>query len=207
MANQPVPVYFSENLGGVSGGGLPNSTAVQFGGGGALALADGAIFRTEASVAAPVNPGSTNNDNVLAVFSLPPGSLDVAGRVLQIFASGAVANNVNSKRIKIIFGCTTAVVGSAVTGGTTIADTGAFTTAIAAGFNISATVVKYGAAGSNTQVGMMGSTQIGAAASTLIAPAALTAPENAAILIAITGNAVTTATDIALNFALINAQN
>ena len=42
-----------------------------------------------ASVAsAGVNPGATGADNVLAVFSLPAGSLDQAGRVVEICATG-----------------------------------------------------------------------------------------------------------------------
>jgi hypothetical protein len=149
---------------------------------------------------AGINPGATGADNVLAVFSLPANSFDIAGRGINIVAQGSVANNTNSKRMKLYFGCTTAVVGSTVTGGTVVADTGAYTTANAVGWALEANVYKYGAAGSNTQLGLHQAAQIGATVGSLLAPASLTATENAAILIAVTGNAATTATDIVLYF-------
>lgn len=154
-----------------------------------------------------VNPGATGNDNVLASWSLPANLFDIAGRGIMISAMGSVASNTNSKRIKIIIGCTTAVVGSAVTGGTTIADTGAYTTTGAAGWSIGAQVFKYGSGGSNTQIALHQPSQIGGTTSTLLVPSALTLAENAAILLAITGNAGTTATDIGYNFGELFATN
>ena len=144
----------------------------------------------------------------MAVFSVPANSLDgISNRGLAITAVGSVANNTNAKRMKIYFNATTAVVGSTVTGGTVIADTGSYTTTGAAGWQINAQVFKYGVAGSNTQLAMHESTQIGATVSSLVTPQALTATESGVILIAITGNATTATTDIVMNFAQINAMN
>ena len=108
--------------------------------------------------------------------------------------------------MKIIFNATTAVVGSTVTGGTTVADTGTVTTN-GGGWSVQANVFKYGAAGSNTQIGLHQQCQVGAAVSALLAPQLITATESGSILIAITGNATTTASDIVFNFAEINAMN
>ncbi len=180
-----------------------SSASSQFGSGTGTFLEEGNLSRqTPAN-----NPASTNADIVLAVYALPANSFDAAGRCLNIFAQGDVANNTNSKRIKLWYGCTTAVVGSAVTGGTLIADTGAYTTTGAAGWIVESNVVKYGASGSNTQRGLHASAQIGAVVGSLLPSTALTATENATILIAVTGNAATAATDITLQFFEVNAMN
>ena len=156
---------------------------------------------------AGVNPAATAADNVLAVFSIPPNSLDQAGRGLAISAVGGFAANSNNKRVKIIVGAATAVVGSTIgSGGTTIADTGTVATS-GAGFQLQASVFKYGAAGSNTQIGVHNMAQMGSATAALITPAALTLKENLPILVAVTGNATTTATDITLNLLEVNATN
>ena len=160
-----------------------------------------------ATVNAGINPGLINNDNVLVAWSIPANIFDLAGRILEITANGSVANNTNSKRIKIWAGCTTAVVGSAVTGGTLIADSGAYTTAGSAGWQIGAQIAKYGAANSNTQLAVHTPTIIGNTSGSLLAPSLLTLPESSSFLIAITGNAVTTASDIVLNFAQLFATN
>jgi hypothetical protein len=161
-----------------------------------------------ASVAsAGVNPGATGADNVLAVYSLPAGSLDQAGRMLSISAVGGYAANSNTKTVKIIVGAASAVVGSTIgSGGTTLASTGAVTTS-GAGFSLEASIVKYGAAGSNTQQGIHQAAQSGTTMGALITPASLTLNESLPILIAVTGNAATTATDIALNFLQVNVCN
>lgn len=173
------------------------NSAAQASGGGVLA----------APAYATLNPGSINNDNVLVVWTIPAALFAKAGITLEVQANGSVANNTNSKRIKIIVNPTTAVVGAAVVGGTTVADTGAYTTTGAAGWQIGTTLVKYGAAGSNTQMALHAPTIIGATNGSLLVPSALTLTESASFLIAITGNAVTTATDINLNFAQLFATN
>jgi hypothetical protein len=156
---------------------------------------------------AGVNPAATGADNVLAVFSIPANSFDQNGRGIAISAVGGFAANTNNKRVKIIVGAASAVVGSTIgSGGTTIADTGTVATN-GAGFQLQASVFKYGAAGSNTQIGIHNQAQMGSATAALISPAALTLAENLPILVAVTGNATTTATDIALNLLEINATN
>jgi len=188
----------------VNGGSNPNFDVAQFGLGVALMSEEGNIYR---EVIAGRNPGATNADNVIAVYSLPLASFDIAGRGVNLIAEGSVANNTNSKRMKIYWGCTAAVLGSTVSGGSVIADTGAYTTAAAVGWSLEANVFKYGAAGSNTQLALHMGAQIGAVVGSLLVPTALTSPENAAIIIAVTGNAVTTATDITQNFFEVNAMN
>ena len=182
----------------------PSSMLTYFGGGTASFPEEGNIYRL---ASAGVNPASTGGNIVLAAFSLPAGSFDVANRGLNFTAMGSVANNTNVKTISIYYGCTTAVVGSAVTGGTVIASTGAYSTTGAAAWQLVANVFKYGAAASNTQIGLHETAQIGATIPALTVPQALTATESGAILIAVTGNAATTATDIALNLFAINAMN
>ena len=190
----------------MKGKGMCSSSFVQqIGSSAALAAGAGNIA---ALVSPGVNPGATNVDSVLAAWTIPANLFDVAGRGVQITAMGGVANNTNSKRIKIIWSPSTAVVGSTVgSGGPVIADTGAYTTAGAAGFQIMAQVFKYGAKGSNTQIALHQGAVIGATNGALTSPAALTSTESGTILVAITGNAVTTATDIALNFAELFATN
>lgn len=153
---------------------------------------------------AGINPGATGADNVLAVFTIPALSFDVAGRGLTFCAMGSYASNGNTKRVKIIFNATTAVVGSTVSGGTTIADTGSVITS-GGGWALSADVFKYGAAASNTQIALHQQAQNGSATAALLAPSLTTATESGAIIVAVTGNATTTATDIVFNFFQANA--
>lgn len=157
--------------------------------------------------AAGVNPGATAADNVLAVYSLPANAFSAAGKMVMVTASGSFAATANNKRIKIIINPATAVVGSTVgASGVTICDTGTVATN-GTGWQLEGMVVKYGAANSNTQLGIHNQAQVGAAVSAMLAPSAITATENAAILIAITGNATTATTDIVFNFLEINAMN
>ena len=185
-------------------GTVSNSWLAQIGKSTAQASGGGVVGAVNS---ASITPGSINNDNVLAVWQIPANIFDTAGRAIEIQANGSVANNANSKRIKIIVGATTAVVGSAVVGGTTVADTGAYTTTGTAGWQIGAIISKYGAAGSNTQVAVHAPTIIGNTTGSLVVPSFLTLTENASFLLVITGNAVTTATDIVLNFAQLFATN
>jgi hypothetical protein len=188
----------------------PSAVATQFGSGvgsGAMFLEEGNINR-QVFGAAGVSPGGLAADNVIAMFSIPANCFDVAGRGINVTACGKTVTSGTTKDIKIIFGCTTAVVGSTVTGGTTVTDTGSFTGAASVGgWQINANIFKFGAAGSNTQYGqttgiVTGTTHLG-----INAPVFPTAPENAAILIAVTGNTNTTVTDIVLNFFEVNAMN
>lgn len=177
-----------------------------FGAGTATIFPQGNIHPPQIS-AAGINPGATGADNVLAAYTLPANSFDVAGRVITINAAGSFAATSNNKRVKIIVNPASATVGSTVgASGVTVCDTGTVTTS-GAGWALTASVVKYGAAGSNTQLGLHEQAQIGAAVSSMLAPSAITATESGAILIAITGNATTAATDIVFNFLAVNALN
>lgn len=166
----------------------PAGGQVQAGASSAATRGSGNIS-VQTSAAGNGNAADTTDD-VLFAFTLPAKALDVAGRQLVIEAIGATAANGNNKQIKVWWGCTTAVVGSAVTGGTVIATSGTVTTNNG-GWKAQATVTKYGAAGSNTQIAQ-GSTFAGAATEGVNVPVALTAPENAAIIIAVTGASGTT---------------
>jgi hypothetical protein len=175
-----------------------------FGSGGAGFTREGNLYR---HATAGLNPGTINGLYVVDVFSLVGSSFDVAGRGISISAMGSVANNVNSKTIAIYYNCTTAVVGSLVTGGTVIATTGAYTTTGAAAFQLLVNVYKYGAAGSNTQVSTHETAQIGTTLPALTIPQLLTATESGTILIAVVCDAVTATTDITLNLFAINGMD
>lgn len=184
---------------------LNSGTTTQFGSGTSTFPDEGNINRQIS--AAGVNPGATGADNVLAVFTLPANSFDVAGRGINIMACGQLSNAATAKTIKIIFNATTAVVGSTVSGGTTIGSFTDSTANSAGGWQVSANVFKYGAAGSNTQLALHEASQSGTVVGGLVAPSTLTATESGAIIIAITGNATTATTDIKFSFLEINAMN
>jgi hypothetical protein len=188
-----------------NGGTNPPIEVTAFGGGAGIMAEEGNINRQIS--AAGVSPGATGADNVLAFFSLPAGSFDVLGRGIGITAEGAFAATANNKQVKIIFNPATAVVGSTVgAGGVTIADSGVVATNNL-GWSLQANVFKYGAAGSNTQIGLHQQAQMGGTVSSLLKPSLITAVESGAILIAVTGNATTAASDILFNFLEINAMN
>jgi hypothetical protein len=195
-------VFSGANYAG--GGTNPSTEVTQFGLGAALMAAEGNINRQVSS--AGINPGATGVDSVLAVFSLQLSSFDVLGRGINIAAMGSMTNAATAKLVKLIWGATTAVVGSTVTGGTAIASFTDSTANSLGGWQLAANVFKYGAAASNTQIALHEVAQSGSVVGALTAPSLLTAPENAAILIAVTGNAAATA-NIVLNFLGINAMN
>ncbi len=183
----------------------PSSMLTQFGSSTASFPEEGNINRQIS--AAGVQPGATGVDSVLAVYSLPASAFDQLGRGLTITAAGSFGATVNTKRVKLIFNPATAVVGSTVgAGGTTVADTAAVVTN-GGGWQLAASIFKYGANGSNTQIGIHNQAQIGAAVAALLAPALITATESGPILIAATGNATTATTDIAYNWLEVNAMN
>jgi hypothetical protein len=189
LDNDTANVLNQQMTGGASG--------VQFGGQGNL----------NAQTTQPgKSPAATGGDIVMQVYTLPANFFDQANRQLEIWASGSFAANGHTKECKIFFNCTTAVVGSAVTGGTAIADTGA-STGNNVGWELQAIVSKYGLPGSNTQIYQEQGTVVGTTHGGCGLPGTLTATENGAILIAVTGNATTTATDILLNFFATNALN
>lgn len=148
-----------------------------------------------------VSPGATGADNVLAVLTIPALQFERAFRRLRFTALGLYAVSANNKQVKIIFGPATAVVGSTVgTGGTTIADSGTVVTSDG-GFVVEAIVAKFGARGSNTQMGqVILNVAKGVHATALTKPVFPVIDESKDILVAVTGNAGTTVTDIVLNY-------
>jgi hypothetical protein len=117
---------------------------------------------------------------------------------IRIKVRGHTAANGNNKTVKVIFNATTATVGSTVSGGTTLASTGVVTIN-AKSFVIDAWVSKVGLPNANTQVGgadLILSDATPVSAGVAVYPAAVEASD---ILIAITGNAATTATDIVID--------
>ena len=155
---------------------------------------------------AGVNPASTGGDIVVAVYNVPANLFDQAGRQLNISAAGGYAANGNTKQVRIFVGATAPAVGSAISGGTKIADSAAVATN-GAGWQLSASITKYGASGSNTQIALHKGAQNGSAGAALLTPSALTLNESLATNIVVTANATTTATDIALNLFTVEAAN
>lgn len=152
-----------------------------------------------------LSPATTGGDYVIAAYTLPANTLNrivysavSGGPSIRIKVRGHTAANGNNKTIKVIFGCTTATVGSAVSGGTTLASTGVVTINAKA-FMIDAWVTKVGLPDANTQVGgadLILSDATPVSTGVNVYPAAT---ENADILIAITGNAATAASDIVID--------
>ena len=150
---------------------------------------------------AGVSPGSTGNDNVLAAYTLPASAFDVAGREIMISAYGSFAATANLKQLKIYVGCATATVGSAVSGGVVIGDGGAVTSS-GTGWRLVANVVKYGAASSNTQIGVQNTGM-----TSIVTPQLLTMTESGTVLIAVTGNATIASSDIVFNLLTVEYAN
>ena len=198
---------------------LPNAASTLFGGSTTSMQEEGTIYR---AVSAGVSPAATGSDYVLAAVSLPAYSFDgavindlfggvltagLSNRGIAIAAQGSAGpTNSTNKRIKLIVGATSAVVGQVVAGGITVADTGVFTT-VSVGWSIGAEVYKYGAAGSNTQIAVHQMAQMGAAVGSLLSPQVLTLNESGNILIALTGNATTAVADIVANLFVLTGLN
>jgi hypothetical protein len=172
---------------------------------GVSAIADAPQFHSRQISSAGVSPNATGADNVIAVYALPPNAFDAAGRGITIRAVGSFAANGNTKRVKLFFNPASAVIGSTIgASGTLLADTGAVATNNG-GWSLSGGVYKYGGIGSNTQLCVSNDAQAGVVSTGVVIPALATAVESAAILIAVTGNCTTTATDIVFNFLDINS--
>lgn len=171
-------------------GAIPSTGTVQIG----SAATGGA--RSGGNVSVQVNAtgqgnGADTTDDVLATYALPASALDVAGRQVTITIAGKFAATANNKRVKIFWGTTTQTLGLAVAGGTLIADSGVVTTN-GGGFSGSVQVTKYGAAGSNTQIGAGAQIVAGATHTGTQVPTLLTAAENGVINITVTGSSSTT---------------
>jgi hypothetical protein len=144
------------------------------------------------------NPGATGADNVLAVFSLPGSLFDgVSNRGIRLTAMGTYGANGNTKTVKIIYNPSAAVVGSTVTGGTTLVTTGAVVINALPWF-LEAGVVDVVGANNQLAFGMLSWSGGVPTFIVPVAPSFATADETQPILIAVTGNAATAVTDIAL---------
>jgi hypothetical protein len=192
-----------------NGGTNPSAEVTQAGSSTASIAAEGNIFRSV--VAAPgTNTGANGSDIILALWTLPANAFDgLAGtnRGITITAQGSFGGTGNNKDCKIIIGASGGTVGGVVGGGgTTIADTGVVSTN-GGGWSIQANVFKYGAVGSNTQLGIHQQSQCGSVVQALLAPQNLVLVENAPILIAVTGRTTTLTNDIAFNFGEVNFMN
>lgn len=188
-----------------NGGSNPASEVTAFGQAAAAAMAEeGNIYRV---VSAGTNPGGTGADYVLATFALPANCFDISGRGITVTGQGAFSTDTDSKRLKILCGGTLQTVGQTVTGTmTVIADTGTVTVN-GSGWSVQANIFKYGAIGSNTQLGIHQQCQTGGTVQPLLAPTLLGFVETAPIYLALTGNAATDVGDIVFNFFEVNAMN
>jgi hypothetical protein len=152
---------------------------------------------------AGVNPGATAVDNVLAVFPVPVGTFDTSGsnRGFRIAAYCSITANANAKAVKIIVNPTAAVVGSTITGGTTLATSGALGATITGVF-LEAMFLDLIGINNQLGFGLLSWSAIATAVTliTSIAPVAISGDETNPILIAVTGNAGTAVADIALNY-------
>ena len=187
---------------------LPAATTTKFGGGAGTFGEEGNVNRQIPGVTGGINPGATGADNVVAVYSIPASSFDQSGRGITMMAAGNFAATANTKRCKLILNPATAVVGSTVgAGGITIADTGAVAQNGGA-WVLMGSLFKRGAGASNTQVAIPGGVILsGSHVGATAACQEVTATESGAILVAVTGNATTVATDIILAFLEVNAMN
>lgn len=166
--------------------------------GSALASATGAIAGACGNIGTfnnIVGVGNTASTGfiVLATLPIPANAFDQANRIATVNAAGKFAANANNKQVRIYFGSDVQTVGAAVvtTNTTLIADSGVVTTNGGGWFG-SAQVLKTGANGSNTQLGintgfMAGSTHLGTTP-----PIGATATESAVSYVTLVGASPTT---------------
>ena len=155
---------------------------------------------------AGTSPASTAADIVVATYTLPANSFDISGRTITFYAAGNFGANANNKTCKIIVGATTATVGSAIVGGTTLATTGV-SASTSVGWSLTGNLSKYGAAGSNTQNYQEMSNIVGTVHGGMGMAATTTFAENASIICAVTINCATTNTDASLWQFEVNVAN
>jgi len=188
-----------------------NNQVTSIGGSGAGlgAMADsGNIYRDVQSSAQ--NPGTLAADKIMAIYTLPAGALDASGRGINITAAGSFLSSANAKTCKIIVNPTTPTLGATVSGGTTIATTGSWTTSTGGGtqgWQISANLFKNGSFGSNSQLAVHETAIMGVNVGALTGPQATSFTESSPMTIVITCNVATTATDLGYWFTQIQAYN
>jgi hypothetical protein len=189
-------------------GAEPSDISTYFGGGTATFFRGGNLTRV---VGNPVGANTADEaDDVLASYTLPPSSFDVAGRGLRITAQGSTGSTSNNKRIKLWFDAT--ISAGVVTGGSVIADTGPWINVTIpnnnVGWQLMANVFKYGPGGSNTQYAQ-GTTILGGVHGGIGFPIFPTALESSAIVIALSGASYSAgaANDVVATWFEVNAMN
>jgi hypothetical protein len=167
---------------------------------------DSVLARQVPGVAGAVAPGATGADNVVGVITIPANYLAFNGQGIEVTASGNFAVNANNKRIKLWFNATTAVVGSTITGGTLLADTGVVATS-GVGWLVQGGVFKRGSLGANTQTTESIGAVSGGTHDGVVINVDTTAVETAPILCAVTINNTTTVTDAVMSEFEVDAWN
>jgi hypothetical protein len=186
----------------------PSNMLTYFGSGLGTILSDGNLYRQIGNPLAGNNADTT--DDVLASYTLPAWSFDVAGRGICITAQGNTGATTNDKRIKLWFDAS--ISAGAVTGGSVIADTGAWVSGTIpnhnVGWQLTANVFKYGATETNMQYAQ-GTAILGGVDGGIGLPVFPTAVESGAIVIALTGSSYTTgaANDVVATWFEVNAMN
>lgn len=193
-----------------NGGTNPPGEITQFGSSNAAFAEEGNIYRYVPGVAGMVTPGGIGNDYVVATYTVPANAFDgLAGtnRGIMVVANGNYAANANTKRVRLWWNPATAVVGSVIgAGGSLMADTLAQTTN-GGSWQVSGNVFKRGSAGSNTQTVTSNGAISGSLHAGMSTTVDATATESGSILIAITINNTTTATDAGLCWMEVNCMN
>jgi len=189
-------------------GAEPSSMLTYFGGGTATLFAEGSLNRQVGNPLAGNSADTT--DDVLASYTLPATSLDVATRGFCVTAQGNTGPTANDKRVKLWFDA--AISDGVVSGGTVVADSGGWVNGTtpnnSVGWQLAANIFKYGAAGSNTQYAQ-GSAILGGVHGGISLPTFPTAIESGAIVIALTGSSYTTgaADDVIATWFEVTAMN
>jgi hypothetical protein len=181
------------------------------------ALSSTGYMRTTGNVyvdvraAAGISPSATGAYKILSAVLVPANSLSSVGRGFKVTVWGAWANNGNTKQIQVVLGATNTVMPAldgtvTVTGGTVIGDSGAVTTA-AGNWILECMLIKTGAPSANTQGSMTTRMQNTATPVALGAWTDQTFVQTNPLLLAVTGNATTTATDIVYQGTIVQAFN
>jgi hypothetical protein len=187
---------------------MPSNMLTYFGNGIGTILSDGNLHREIGNPLAGNNADTT--DDVLASYTLPASSFGAPGRGLCITAQGSTGATTNDKRLKLWFNAT--ISAGIVTGGSVIADTGPWVSGTIpnnnVGWQLTANVFKYGAAGTNTQYAQ-GTSILGGIYGGIGLPVFPTALESGAVVIALTGSSYTTgaANDVVATWFEVNAMN
>lgn len=167
---------------------MPSTVTVQAGAGAGLTRGAGNLIGGVQVNAAGVGNAAATTDTVLFTQALPASTFDQAGRQVFITGLGKFAANGNNKRVQIYVGTDAQTVGSAiVTTATTSIASSATVTQSGGGWTANAVVTKYGAAGSNTQLGANLGIELTGSHLGTAAPTALTMAENGVIYVSVTG--------------------